>query len=84
MATSVQTTLVICITILLALWMLRSAIHQLTTAEKENFTFAVRFFGAGMWLFRGDHRPTEDAVKGFAPAEESSHVRDQIDQRIGL
>ena len=62
MSDQVTITLIVCVTMLLAIWMTRSAILRLVAAKKDSFTFAVRFFGAGMWLFRGDHKPTPESL----------------------
>jgi len=53
--------------------MLRSALQTLVQAKKENFTFAIKFFGSGMWLFRGDHKPTNEAL----PTSQSSENKDE-------
>ena len=75
MSDSVQITLIVSLTVLTALWMIRSAVNALLSAKKENFTFAIRFFGSGIWLFRGDHRPANSVLKGL---EEESVTQNQL------
>lgn len=62
MSDKVMITLIVCMTLLLVIGMIRSTLRRLVKAEKENFTFVAKFFGAGVWLFRGSHKPTDDAL----------------------
>ncbi len=78
MSTSVQIAAIICITILLALFMIRSAIKRLITAKNENFTFAFRVYGAGMWIFRGNHFPTEESLRGLQPDKVSKDEENTV------
>ena len=58
MSEKVQIVLIVCTTIIIAVWMIRGAIYRLAIAEKEDFTFAIRFpLSTGLWLFRGKHMP---------------------------
>lgn len=62
MSDEVLISLIICATILVAIWMLRSTITLLVTAKHESFTFAAKFLGSGVWIFRGTHQPTTDSL----------------------
>ena len=63
MSDKVWITLIVCITILGSIWMIRSALKKLAESDKDSFTFAARFpLGAGRWLFRGDHKPSPEAL----------------------
>lgn len=76
---TVSISLIICATILTAIWMVRSSILRLVDAKKESFTFAVRFLGAGMWLFRGDHRPSSE-IYPATNAQRKSVLPDNVNQ----
>ena len=63
MSDKVSITLIVCLTILGSIWMIRSALKKLAESNKDSFTFAARFpLGSGLWLFRGDHKPSTDAL----------------------
>jgi len=55
-------TLITCVTIVVALGMVRSTLVRLVDAKKDSFTFAVKFIGAGIWIFRGTHRPVPESL----------------------
>lgn len=55
-------TITVCITILIAIYMVRSTIMELARAKKENFTFIVYFFGSSMSIYRGTHKPPSNHV----------------------
>ena len=52
----VQITIVICCSVLIALWMVRSTIHRLAIMKDESFTFRITLM-KGIELYRGDHKP---------------------------
>jgi len=79
MSDAVSVSLIICVTILLAIWMIRSSILRLVNAKKESFTFAVRFLGSGMWLFRGDHRPSSE-IYPEKKIQKAPDVPDNVNQ----
>ena len=71
---------IVCTTIVVIVFMIKSSISHLSKAEKENFTFAVKFFGgSGMYLWRGNHKPPSNLHESKSSAVKTTQKRELED-----
>lgn len=61
MSDKIQIALILCASVLIAIWMIKSTIHRLATMKDESFTFRFNLLLGKVELYRGTHRPTAEA-----------------------
>lgn len=67
MTEGVQIAVVVCVTVLVAIFLIRSSLDRVVRSSTKDFTFVVTIpFGGGIWLCRGNHAPPHDVAKRFA------------------
>ena len=70
MSENVQITLILCASLLCALWMLRSTLQTVARSDKNDFIFIMKFpFGSGIVLSRGNERSPDEIARVFGAAE---------------